>query len=153
MELEYFIQIRRFIILVLLFSSALVTRLITKLIDNYRLSKLFNKLFKLLTFFLIMRIIAFGLDKVIYPGWDLFSTIVGLATYLSLFLLIFSFYYKLRQRNQISLADSNSIIYSNRLDKDKVNNLINSLFDELRVNQGKAHILHASIENSLKKYD
>lgn len=153
MEYDSIRQIVRGLIILILISSAIVTKFITKSIGNIRLSKMANNLFKILIFFIFLRISSIFLDTYFSPDLGIFSTLVGIIFYLYIFYILFNFYKNLNIVDKNVDTGQGSIIYSKRINNTKVSNLIDELFDELKLNKNKAEVLHNSIEKELKQYE
>lgn len=143
----------RVLMVIILLGCAIISKLITKIIGNSRLSRLADSLFKVLIIVVIFKALSAWLDTLVLPEFAIFSTLASLVSYFFIFLLLLKLYISLKLRENELNKTEGSILYYKRLDKKKLSTLIDGVFDELRSNQNKTEMLHISIKNDLRNYD
>lgn len=144
-------QIATAAVIIILMICAVVTKMITRVIGSDQLSRATTSFFRILATLVILRFIAVGIDYYFGFRLSIFSTIVGVGSYIYLLYLLTMFYINLK-RGEAELHKTDGSIISPILDKQRIGGLIDGLFYELSVNKKKTKDLQKDIEATLKKY-
>lgn len=146
---EQITTILRIVVVGILAICAIVTRKITNLVGNTRLSKMAKRLERVFVLVVIARALATYIDANIGFEIGFFSNIVNTSFYLAILYLLIRLYRRLKA--DIAEIHQSGGVYPNPayIDKKKVSQIFDELFDELKINIEKTNKLERQMRSHL----